>query len=353
MTNVRVPMFVFGLLAIAVIGWLLHLLGPILMPFVLGAAMAYVGDPIVDRLERYRFTRTGGVIAVFVLFTLLGLGLLLVLLPLLVDQVSEALRRLPQLLDWVQNRALPAIGVALPEGSRLDGEGLRTLLLEHWEKVGGSLQGIAMQLSRSGASAVALIINLVMVPVVTFYLLRDWDRLVARIDQHLPRKHQPVIACFFREADEVLGAFIMGQLLVMSSLAAIYSVGLWLVGLKLALLVGLVAGLLSFVPYLGTVLGVVMAVIAMLLQDPGWWPLLGVAVVFGFGQVLEGAVLTPLLVGDKIGLHPVAVIFAVMAGGQLFGFLGVLLALPVAAVLAVGARRASRFWLASSTYREA
>ncbi|MEN8720694.1 MAG: AI-2E family transporter, partial [Oceanococcaceae bacterium] len=136
MTNVRVPMFVFGLLAVAVIGWLLHLLGPILMPFVLGAAMAYVGDPIVDRLERYRFSRTGGVIAVFVLFTLLGLGLLLVLLPLLVDQVSEALRRLPQLLDWVQNRALPAIGVALPEGSRLDGEGLRTLLLEHWEKVG-------------------------------------------------------------------------------------------------------------------------------------------------------------------------------------------------------------------------
>lgn len=352
MTDLRVPVVLMWLLAAAAGFWMLHLLGPILMPFVLGAAMAYLGDPIVDRLELRGFSRTGGVVLVFVLFTLLGLGLLLVMLPLLIDQVGEAVRRLPQLLDWLQSTALPKIGVSLPENSRLDAESLRQLVVSNWGQVGGYVQNAVASLSRGGMSAIATGLNLVMVPVVTFYLLRDWDLLVARIDEHLPRKHQPTIERFLRDADSVLGSFIRGQLLVMTALATIYSLGLWIVGLKLALLVGLLAGLLSFVPYLGTLLGVVMAVVAVLLQSPGLIPLAGVAVVFTVGQLLEGAVLTPLLVGDKIGLHPVAVIFAVMAGGQLFGFVGVLVALPVAAVLAVAVRRASALWLASAAYRE-
>ena len=290
--------------------------------------------------------------AVFVLFTLVGAGLALVLLPMLINQVGEALKRLPVLLDWLQNTALPWVGVRLPEGSRLDVEGLGALLADNWQQVGSQIQGVLSQVSKSGASALAFGLNMIMVPVVTFYLLRDWDELVALIDRHLPRRHQPAIERFFQDADQVLGAFIMGQMLVMAALATIYTLGLWAVGLKLALLVGLMAGLLSFVPYLGTFLGVVMGVVAMLLQEPGWLPLVGVGVVFIVGQILEGAVLTPLLVGDKIGLHPVAVIFAVMAGGQLFGFIGVLVALPVAAVLAVAVRRASALWLASAAYRE-
>lgn len=352
MTNVRMPALIVWLLAVAAGFWLLHMLSPILMPFVLGSALAYLGDPIVDRLELRGFSRTGGVVLVFVLFTLLGLGLLLVMLPLLIDQVGEAVRRVPQLLDWLQTTALPKIGVKLPENAHLDADSLRQLIVSNWSQVGGYVQEGVARLSRSGATALAVGLNLVMVPVVTFYLLRDWDLLVARVDEHLPRKHQPAIESFLRDADAVLGSFIRGQMLVMAALATIYTLGLWAVGLKLALLVGLLAGLLSFVPYLGTLLGVVMAVVAVLLQSPGLIPLAGVAVVFTVGQLLEGAVLTPLLVGDKIGLHPVAVIFAVMAGGQLFGFVGVLVALPVAAVMAVGARRASALWLSSATYRE-
>ncbi len=352
MSEFRVPTGVWWLLGAAALLWMLSLLSPILMPFVLGAAMAYLGDPIVDRLEARRFSRTGGVVAVFALFTLVGLLLLLILLPLLIGQIGEALKRLPVALDWLHNVALPALGVSLPDGARLDAEGLRALLTENWDRFGGQLQNVMTKISRSGASALAFGLNLVMIPVVTFYLLRDWDRLVALIDEHLPRRHQPAIERFFQDADNVLGAFIRGQLLVMAALATVYTLGLWAVGLKLALLVGLLAGLLSFVPYLGTFLGVVMGVVAMLLQNPGLVPLLGVGAVFAVGQVLEGAVFTPLLVGDKIGLHPVAVIFAVMAGGQLFGFIGILMALPAAAVLAVAVRRASAFWLASATYRE-
>lgn len=352
MSNWRIPNALWWLAGALTTLWVLNLLSPILMPFVLGAAMAYMGDPIVDRLETYRFSRTAGVVAVFVFFTVLWLGLALVLLPMLIDQAGQALKRVPILLDWVQSTALPALGVELPAGARLDASGMTALLADNWQQIGGHLQGFAAQISKSGLSAVTFGLNAVMIPVVTFYLLRDWDHLVALIDRHLPRRHQPAIERFFMDADTVLGAFLTGQMLVMGALATIYTVGLWVIGLNLALLVGLMAGLLSFVPYLGTVLGVFMAVVAMLLQDPSWLHLLGVAAVFAVGQVLEGAVLTPLLVGDKIGLHPVAVIFAVMAGGQLFGFIGVLLALPVAAVLAVAVRRASALWLASAAYRE-
>lgn len=347
----RVPQWLWWVLGAGLSLWMLQLLSPILMPFVLGAALSYLGDPIVDRLEARGASRTGGVVIVFVLFGLLGLLALLVLVPMLFEQVSEALKRLPVALDWIQLKALPALGVQLAEGQQLDSEGLRELLLENWGRFGGEWQTILAQVSRSGAGVLAFGLNLVMVPVVTFYLLRDWDVLVALIDRHLPRKQEPKINRFLQDADNVLGAFITGQLLVMAALALIYTLGLWAVGLKLALLVGLMAGLLSFVPYLGTFLGILMGLVAMLLQGGGWLPLAGVGLVFAVGQVLEGAVLTPLLVGDRIGLHPVAVIFAVMAGGQLFGFVGVLIALPAAAVLAVAIRRASALWLSSAAYR--
>lgn len=346
----RIPAALWWLAAAVAALWMLHLLGPILMPFVFGAGLAYLGDPMVDRLEDRGLSRTGGVVVVFVLFTLLGLGLLLVLLPMLFEQTRDAVQKVPALLDWVQTRALPALGITLPEGVSLGGDTLRAYALDLWSQMGGGLQALLGQLGRSGMGALAFLLNLVMIPVVTFYLLRDWDRLVALIGAHLPRRQEPAIRRFFQDADTVLGAFIRGQLLVMAALGTIYTLGLALLGLKLALLVGLVAGLLSFVPYLGTFLGVLMGLLAMVLQDPGWLPLVGVLAVFGVGQLLEGAVLTPLLVGDRIGLHPVAVIFAVMAGGQLFGFVGVLLALPAAAVLAVAVRRASALWLASAAY---
>jgi predicted PurR-regulated permease PerM len=199
---------------------------------------------------------------------------------------------------------------------------------------------------------VAFVANLVLVPVVTFYLLRDWDHMVSKVHDLLPRKWEPTTVKLAKESDEVLGAFLRGQLLVMLSLAFVYSIGLMWVGLELALIIGLVAGLVSFVPYLGFIVGILMAGVAAYMQFHELSHLLWVAAVFGVGQALEGMLLTPLLVGDKIGLHPVAVIFAVMAGGQLFGFVGVLLALPVAAVIVVILRHAQDIYRQSGLYSE-
>ena len=212
------------------------------------------------------------------------------------------------------------------------------------------LKEVWRHVSASGGALLVAVANLLLVPVVTFYLLRDWDHLVAWIRGMMPPRVVPGVDAMARETDEVLGAFIRGQLTVMASLTIYYWIALWLAGLNLALLVGLIVGLISFVPYLGAIVGVLTAVIAMLVQTQELLPFVWLAVVFGIGQVLESNVLTPWLVGDRIGLHPVAVIFAVMAGGQLFGFVGVMLALPVAAVLAVLFRHAKRQWLASRLY---
>lgn len=204
--------------------------------------------------------------------------------------------------------------------------------------------------TKSGLSVIAWLGNLVLIPVVTFYLLRDWDILMARIHELLPRDSEPVITKLAKQSDETLAAFLRGQFLVMLALGIVYSTGLWFIDLKLALLIGMLAGLVSFVPYLGFIVGIVAASVAMLLQTQDVFQLLPVVIVFAIGQALEGMLLTPLLVGDKIGLHPVAVIFAVLAGGQLFGFVGILLALPVAAVIAVLLRHMHGQYKASALF---
>jgi predicted PurR-regulated permease PerM len=198
---------------------------------------------------------------------------------------------------------------------------------------------------------VNLAVGFVLVPVVGFYLLRDWDLLVERVSTLVPRGAAPTVARLARESDQVLGAFLRGQLSVMIALGAIYGIGLWLVGIDVGPLIGMIAGLISFVPFLGAIVGVVMALIAALVQYHDWLHVILVAVVFAVGQTLEGYVLVPKLVGDRIGLHPVAVIFAVLAGGELFGFIGVLVALPVAAVAMVLLRYAHERYRQSAMYR--
>jgi len=192
--------------------------------------------------------------------------------------------------------------------------------------------------------------NLILVPVVTFYLLRDWDVIVARFRELLPRRHAAKFIELTLECDDMLAAFIRGQLMVMFALSTIYTIGLALIGLELSLLVGVVAGVVSFVPYLGLIVGIGLAGLAAFFQFHEWLPLVMVVLVFGVAQVLEGVVLTPRFVGERIGLHPVAVIFSVLAGGQLFGFTGVLLALPAAAVIMVLLRHAHRRYLSSQIY---
>jgi len=329
---------------------LLWLLAPILTPFVLGAALAYLGDPLVDRLQRWRLSRTAGVTIVFVVLSVVGLIAALLILPAVYKQLLELIQNIPEWLNWLQEKGLPRLGIVLPDGLRLDAAGLKRVAAAHWQDAGGLAAQLWGSVSQSGAALVTAAANLLLVPVVSFYLLRDWDDLVAWIRGMVPPRYLSKVGELAQETDVVLGAFIRGQLSVMAALAVLYSVGLALCGLKLALVIGLIAGLLSFVPYLGFIVGFGAAVLAMLVQSQELLPLLWVALVFGIGQVVESAFLTPNLVGDKIGLHPVAVIFAVMAGGQLFGFIGVLAALPVAAVLAVLLRHAKLRWLASPTY---
>lgn len=334
-------------------GLLVYLLAPVITPFLTGALLAYLGDPLADRLEARNLSRTLSVIIVFVIIFLVVLLIPVVLLPLIQQQFSALAANFPKYIDWVQQNVVPFLSQTFNlDSSLFDTATLKQSIVNSWREVGGIAGNVVSGITKSGVVLLAWLANLVLVPVVTFYLLRDWDVLMERIRQLLPRKIEPTVVKLSRECDEVLGQFLRGQLTVMVALGFVYSVGLWIVGLDLALLVGMTAGLVSFVPYLGFIVGIVFAGIAAIMQFGDVTYLLYVAIVFGIGQALEGMLLTPLLVGDKIGLHPVAVIFAVMAGGQLFGFVGILLALPVAAVIVVLLRHVHELYKLSEIYKE-
>ncbi len=321
--------------------FLLYLLAPVLTPFFAAALLAYLGDPLVDRLEEKKLSRTLSVVIVFVCLFIIIAFFMLLLFPMLEQQISYLLNNFPAYIDVLQNKLLPGLAEKLGiDPALLNLDSLKKLLEQHYKQAGGLAVTVFSSLTQSGMALLAWLANMVLIPVVTFYLLRDWDILVVRIHELLPRKYEPLIVKLARESDEVLASFMRGQFMVMLALGAIYSFGLWFAGLKLALLIGMMAGLVSFVPYLGFILGVLAASIAVLLQTHELMQLMPVFAVFAVGQAFESMLLTPMLVGDKIGLHPVAVIFAVLAGGQLFGFVGILLALPVAAVLAVIIRHA-------------
>ena len=325
---------------------------PILTPFLVSILLAYMGDPIVDFLERYKFSRTLGVVFVFVLLGLLMLLSLLVLVPMVGRQLVRLYEITPQLIDWLQSSALPWIQVQLGIDTTISGlDNIKQLFSDNMGKTTDLLQVLLSQVSASSLAFLGWLANMLLIPVVTFYLLRDWDILMAKMRRLLPRSQEALTVQLLGECHEVLGAFMRGQLLVMLALGIVYAVGLMSIGLELGLLIGLLAGLASLVPYLGFVVGISAALVAGLFQfGIEWYPLLGIVVVFSIGQMLEGMLLTPLLVGDRIGLHPVAVIFAILAGGQLCGFTGVLLALPVAAVIMVLLRHVHELYKESDMY---
>jgi predicted PurR-regulated permease PerM len=341
------------LLIAAIAGWLIWLLAPVLTPFVLAALLGWLGDPWVDRLERVGRSRTTSVVLVFTLMILLLVLALVILVPMIERQIVTLIESLPTYRDWIVQRALPWVEqrTGLELVAWLDPERLTEWVRGHWQQAGGVAATFFGYLSRSGFAMMAWVANLVLLPILTFYFLRDWDKLVERVAALIPRDHIAIATRLALESNDVLGAFLRGQFLVMMALGAIYAIGLSVVGLKLGLLIGIIAGLISFVPYLGTATGIVLGVIAALVQSGGEWNLVAlVMVVFVVGQMLEGYVLTPRIVGDRIGLHPVAVIFAIMAGGQLFGFLGMLLALPIAAVANVMLRYAHERYTQSPLY---
>ena len=336
MDNMLTSQRLFLLSIVMISGFFLYLLGPILSPFLVGALLAYLTDPVADRLEDVGVSRTAAVVIVFVFLTTFVTFSVLLFIPKLSHQIQVMIHQIPAVITLFEEEGIPAIQAFLGDDVSFgDMESFKALVASDWGKTGDIMAQIASGITRSGLAVVGWVANLLLIPVVTFYLLRDWDVMMDKISHLLPRNIEPVVSRWAKESDEVLGAFIKGQLLVMLMLGCVYAVGLWLVGLDLALLLGVLAGLASIVPYMGFIVGISAAGIAAYLQFHDPIILVWVAAIFGVGQALEGMVLTPLFVGDKIGLHPVAVIFAIMAGGQLFGFVGVLIALPVAAVIMV------------------
>ena len=339
-------------LVVALVFWVL---APVLAPFVVAAVMAYVLHPLVLRLEdwtRGRLPRAMAVVMVEFLAILALLGILLLLVPILVREWPLLQQQLPVLLDRLGDAIDPLL-TQLGLNVSLDLRDLKTQLVAYlsanredwWAPLMSSLK-------LGGSAALALMGYAVLVPVALFYLLHDWTRLTISVTELVPPAWRATFDSFIQECDSVLGEYLRGQLLVMLALAVFYAAGLRLFGLDLALPIGVFTGLAVFVPYLGFGLGLVLALLAGLLQFASAQALVMVAVVFGLGQLIESFVLTPRLVGERIGLHPLAVILALMAFGQVLGFVGVLIALPASAVLLVALRRLRMRYLKSDLYQK-
>ena len=332
---------------------LIYFLGPILTPFFAAFILAYLGNPAVDRLQRWKMPRSLAVMAVFLLMLLLLVLILLLVVPMVIREIAALLAQAPQVKTWFDTQAAPWIAAHLHiDLQRLAPADLAAFVSSNFTSAGKLAGGTLLTLSRSGGMVFAFFLNLVLIPVVTFYLLRDWDRLMARSAALLPRAAAPTVTRLARDCNTVLGAFLRGQLLVMLCLAILYSLGLSVIGLDSAVAIGVIAGLLSFVPYLGIFTGIILALLSAIIQGQGWPLLVEVLIVFGVGQLLSDFVLTPRLVGERIGLHPLLVIFAILAGGELFGFAGVLLALPVAATGTVLVRYAHERYIKSRLYQD-
>jgi predicted PurR-regulated permease PerM len=335
-----------------VIALVIWLLAPVLTPFVAAAMFAYLFDPLATWLQKRGLGRTLAVTIVFVALTLLLVIVLLLLIPYLERQVAAFFKQLPTWINWFRDVAVPWLNAKFNTDLELpDTQQLAAIVQEHWQAAGGAAASVVSQVSRSGVAVIAWITRVIIVPVAFFYLLRDWHLLIERIHELLPRSIEPTIVRLARESDATLSGFVRGQLSVMIVLGALYAIALWAIGLDVGPLIGIIAGLISFVPYLGSVTGVLMGVIAALVQYHDGLHVLLVLAVFVTGNLLEGYVLVPRLVGEKIGLHPLAVIFAILAGGELFGFLGVLLALPIASVVMVLLRYAHERYRDSGLYR--
>lgn len=334
-------------------GALLWALAPVLTPFAAALLLAWMGDPVVLRLQARGLSRNTAVAVVFSAMVLLLAVLIVVLVPVIQNQVQVLADNVPTYLDWFVHTGLPWVQAktGLNVTTWLDPDYLVEMLKRNWQGASGIAAQVLGVVTHSGFTVLGWVANLVLIPFLSFFFLRDWSALVQRAAGLVPRSRIGTVAMLARESDAVLGSFLRGQFLVMLSMGLFYAIGLWMVGLDVGVIIGLLAGLLTFIPYIGPLTVLLGGSIAALVQFGDWPHLAGVLAVWGIGQMLESYVLTPKLVGDRVGLGPVTVVFAVMAGGTLFGFLGMLLALPVASVANVlirhlhGQYTASRFYL--------
>jgi predicted PurR-regulated permease PerM len=337
--------------------FLLSALGPILMPFIVATILAYVINPWVDRLcttkiRGFSFPRPLAASLFIILLITLLLAFILIMVPIFQKQIPQLQNQIPQFLEKFNVFVTP-IFRELGIHATIDSEGIKALLTEHLANSGEVIgKAVLSSIKVGGTAVLGLIANLILIPIVLFYLLVDWHPLMARIKNLVPRRWQKQTLSWVAEIDSLLAQYLRGQIMVMIILAIYYSLGLSIAGFDLALPVGVLTGLLVFIPYLGYGLGLVLALISAILQFNGLNGLIAVGVVYGIGQMLESFFLTPKLVGERIGLHPLTVIFALMAFGQLFGFIGILVALPASAILSVAAKHLRLSYLNSSFYRQ-
>lgn len=342
----------FWLIVFVMSGFLLYLLSPVLTPFLFAAVLAYLGDPLVDRIEACKIPRLWAVVTLFALLLIGFAVIVLVIIPMIDQQVDQISGRVPNYLNHVQKVMTPTIQKLFdisPE--TINADNAQKFLQDNIKSASAVLNGLFSSLKKPARAVITGVMYLFLIPVVTFYLLRDWDKLLAKFQALLPRKYHDDICLLARRSDEVLGGFLRGQFIVMCCLGIIYAIGLSIVGLDLGILIGFFSGLVSFVPYLGLVVGMSISALVALIQFQDWLHLFAIAAVFICGQMMEGMFLTPKFVGDRTGLHPVAVLFAVLTGGQFFGFMGVLLALPCAAVINVFLISMKEYYLKSDVYQ--
>jgi len=316
-----------------------------------GIILAYICSPLVARMEARRIPRSAG--AALTLLLLIGLfaGLVLIIVPLVQHETNLLIDRLPVYFDWLKQKAVPWLQAHFGVDATVDADRIKAFVTSHLKNAGNLVMLALPSIKSGGLALIGFVTTLLLVPVVLFYVLRDWDSLLLRIDYLIPRRWHVKAVLIGREIDQVLSEFLRGQIAVMLVMSVYYVVALHVAGLEFALPIGLVTGLLVFIPYLGMATGLVLAVLVGLMQFQGVGGLLPMLIAFGIGQLLEGMVVTPFLVGERIGLHPVAVIFALLAFGQLFGFFGILLALPVSAALLVGLRHLRGYYLDSNFYK--
>jgi len=315
---------------------IVYFASPVLTPFLLSLVLAYLADPFVTWLEGMRIPRTLGVLVAFGFILLIFVFSLAVIIPILWGEIRGLLMVIPDAVDMAQSVIIKPIAGSLGlEFSGLSREIVRDTFISHWRELGSVTNSVVAELGRSSRHILTMLGYGILVPVVTFYLLRDWNKLIQTLEQLVPERQVYIVQSVVTDIDIVLSEFLRGQLLIMILLGLFYGLVLGAIGLEYALIVGFVAGVVSFIPYFGPAVGVLLASLIALGQAEQVWLFLGILIVFGLGQLLESIVLSPVFVGDKIGLHPVWVILVVMVGGHLFGFIGILLALPVGAIVRV------------------
>jgi len=331
-------------------GFLVWLLSPILAPFLFAAILAYIFDPLVERLTRHRVPRTLAVVLVLLLAVAVAVAIMLVVLPLFYKETRLLMEKLPGFVAWFNAHAAPWLKARLDLDVRLDVENATQLGKQMLAENEQLAKHLLASLKTGGMVLITILADLVLVPVVLFYLLRDWNLLLDRVDVLIPRRVHAKARAMAAEVDAVLAQWLRGQVLVIAIMSVYYVLALWLARLEFALPIGILTGLAVIVPYVGVVTGLILATLTALMQFDDPAGLLWVWLAIGIGQGLEAMVVTPLIVGERIGLHPVVVIFALLAFGQVFGFFGVLLALPASAALLVGVRHLRAAYLASRLY---